>query len=103
STSRIPIRSPFVIKRRRRPTHPGELLREEMLPNTGTTQVELAARLGVSRRTVSKIVHERRPITPDMAIRLARAFPNQTADFWLSMQAAVDLWDAEQGDVVIDI
>ena len=85
-----------MIKRMRRPTHPGELLREEMLPNTGTTQVELAARLGVSRRTVSEIVHERRPITPDMAIRLARAFPNQTADFWLSMQAAVDIWDAEQ-------
>src|SRR5262245_56770808 len=80
----------------RRPTHPGELLLEQLLPNTGTTQVELAARLGVSRRTVSEMFHERRHITPDMAIRLARAFPNQTADFWLSMQAAVDLWDAEQ-------
>ena len=55
-----------------------------------------ARRVETLRRTVSEIVHERRPITPDMAIRLARAFPNQTADFWLSMQAAVDIWDAEQ-------
>jgi addiction module HigA family antidote len=80
-------------KRKRRPTHPGELLREETLPAAGLTQTELAARLGVSRRTVHELIHERRPVTPDMAHRLARVF-NTTPEFWLRLQQAVDIWDA---------
>jgi addiction module HigA family antidote len=80
-------------KPRRRPTHPGELLREETLPAAGLTQSELAPRLGVSRRTVSELLHERRPVTPDMAHRLARVF-NTTPEFWLRLQQAVDIWDA---------
>jgi addiction module HigA family antidote len=58
--------------RKRRPTHPGEILREDVLPAAGLTQDKLARLLGVSRRTVSEILHERRPVTTDMAHRLAR-------------------------------
>lgn len=78
----------------RRPTHPGVVLREDVLPELRVTQAELAEQLGVSRRTVSEIVHERRPITPDMAIRLGK-FCGNGPRLWLNMQQAVDLWELE--------
>lgn len=78
----------------RTPTHPGALLREVVLPELGITQGELAARLGVSRRTVSEILHERRPVTPDMAIRLGKLLGNG-AGLWLRMQQALDVWQLE--------
>lgn len=78
----------------RRPTHPGEILREDVLPELGITQGELAKKLNVSRRTVSEIVHERRPITPDMAIRLGR-FCGNGAQIWLKIQTTFDLWELE--------
>jgi addiction module HigA family antidote len=52
--------------RKRRPTHPGEILREDVLPAAGLTQDKLASLLGVSRRTISEILQERRPVTTDM-------------------------------------
>lgn len=79
----------------RAPTHPGTLLRKVVLPELGVTQGELADRLGVSRRTVSEILHERRPVTPDMAIRLGKLLGNG-AGLWLRMQQAVDVWTLEQ-------
>jgi addiction module HigA family antidote len=79
----------------RRPTHPGELLREETLPAAGLSQSELAGRLGISRRTVNDLVHERRSINPDLAHRLARVF-NTTPEFWLRLQEAVDVWETLQ-------
>ena len=78
--------------RKRRPTHPGEILREDVLPAAGLTQDKLAKLLGVSRRTVSEILHERRPVTTDMAHRLARAF-GTSPEMWLGLQQDVDLWD----------
>jgi len=78
--------------RKRRPTHPGEILREDILPAARLTQTELARQLGTSRRSVSQIIHERRPVTPDMAHRLARVFGN-SPEFWLNMQQAVDVWE----------
>ena len=81
----------------RRPTHPGELLREETLPATGLTQSELASRLGVSRRIVNDLVHERRSINPDLAHRLARVF-NTTPEFWLRLQEGVDVWETLQAN-----
>ncbi len=78
---------------KRRPTHPGALLREEIMPATGLTQKELAARLGVSRLTVNEIVNEKRSVSPDLAHRLARVF-NTTPQLWLNMQQAVDTWEA---------
>ena len=77
------------------PTHPGELLREEIMPATKLTQEQLANRLGVSRRTINEIVGGKRSVTADMAHRLARLF-NTTPEFWLGLQQDVDLWKAAQ-------
>jgi addiction module HigA family antidote len=79
-------------RRKRRPTHPGELLRKEVLPAAGLTQTQLAQHMGVSRRTVAALLHEKRGVTPDLAHRLARVF-HTTPDVWLTMQQAVDMWD----------
>lgn len=76
-----------------RPTHPGEMLREDFLPDYGLTVMALARALGVSRQTVNEILRERRAVSPEMALRLARVFGN-SAEFWLNAQRAVDLWDA---------
>jgi antitoxin HigA-1 len=77
------------------PTHPGELLGEEIMPAVPLTQEQLADRLGVSRRTVNEIVGKKRSVTADMAHRLARLF-NTTPEFWLGLQQDVDLWNAQQ-------
>ncbi len=82
-------------KRKIRPSHPGEMLREDFLIDYGLTASGLAKALGVSRQTVNELLRERRAISPEMAIRLARLFGN-TAEFWLNAQRAVDLWDAEK-------
>jgi addiction module HigA family antidote len=79
----------------RAPSHPGALLRDVVLPELEITQGEFADRLGVSRRTISKIQHERRPVTPDMAIRLGKLLGNG-AGLWLRMQLAVDVWSLDQ-------
>lgn len=76
-------------------THPGELLREEIMPAANLTQDALAQRLGVSRRTVNEIVGEKRSVTADMAHRLARLF-DTTPEFWLGLQQDVDLQKAHQ-------
>ncbi len=80
-------------RRKRKPTHPGELIREDLLPETSLSQARLAVLMGVSRKTIADLVHERRRVTPDIAYRLARVF-NSTPEMWLNMQQAVDLWDA---------
>jgi len=78
--------------RKRRPTHPGELLREEGLPAAGITAMQLAQRMGIAPRTVTALMHEKRGVTPDLAHRLARVF-HTTPDVWLTMQQAVDVWE----------
>lgn len=78
-----------------RPTHPGEMLREDFLPDYRLTATSLAVALGVSRQTVNELLRERRAVSPEMALRLARLFGN-TPEFWLNAQRAVDLWDAAQ-------
>lgn len=80
--------------KKRKPTHPGEILREDVLPALNITQVELAKRLGVSRLTVSELLHEKRTLSPDMALRLAKLL-NTTPESWLRMQQALDLWELE--------
>jgi addiction module HigA family antidote len=80
---------------RRRPTHPGEMLREDYLPDYALTVAGLAEALGVSRQTVNELLRERRALSPEMALRLSRLFGN-SPEFWLSAQCAVDLWDAAQ-------
>ncbi len=80
----------------RRPTHPGEMLHEDFMPDYGLTVTTLAEAVGVSRQSINELLRERRALSPEMALRLARLFSN-TPDFWLNAQRAVDLWDAEQG------
>ncbi len=81
--------------RKIRPTHPGEMLREDFLPDYGLTVSRFAKALGVSRQTVNELLRERRAVSPEMALRLSRLFGN-TPEFWLNAQRAVDLWDAAQ-------
>jgi len=71
------------------------MLREDFLPGYGLTVSGLAEAIGVSRQSVNELLRERRAISPDMALRLARLFGN-TAEFWLNAQRAVDLWDTAQ-------
>ena len=79
----------------RRPTHPGAILREDVLPGLDITQGRLAELLGVSRLTVSQLLHEHRALSPDMAMRLEKLI-GASAESWLRMQEAVDLWEARQ-------
>ncbi|HXC40434.1 MAG TPA: HigA family addiction module antitoxin [Burkholderiales bacterium] len=80
---------------KRKPTHPGEILREDVLPALSMTQTEFARRLGVSRLSVSELLLEKRGLSADMAIRVGR-LTNTTPESWLRMQEAVDLWELEQ-------
>jgi len=80
-------------KRQVRPTHPGEMLREDFLPDYDLTVTGLAEAIGVSRQTVNELLRSRRGVSPEMALRLGRLFGN-TPEFWLNAQRAVDLWDA---------
>jgi addiction module HigA family antidote len=79
----------------RRPTHPGEMLREDFLSDYGLTASRLAEALRVSRQTVNELLRERRSVSPEMALRLGKLFGN-SPEFWLNAQRAVDLWDAAQ-------
>jgi len=79
----------------RRPTHPGSIIKEDYLLPLSITIKDMAANLGISRKTLSKIINERGAITPDMALRLSRAF-DTTPDFWLNLQKNFDLWQAEK-------
>jgi addiction module HigA family antidote len=79
----------------RKPTHPGEMLREDFLPDYGLTVAGLAEFLGVSRQSVNELLRERRAVSPEMALRLARLFGN-SPEFWMNAQRSVDLWIAAQ-------
>ena len=78
----------------RKPTHPGAVLREDVLPDLGWTQGELATRLLVSRVTVSDILNEKKAVTAEMAVRISRAVGGST-ESWLRMQEALDIWEVE--------
>ena len=79
--------------RKVRPTHPGEMLREDFMRDYGLSISSLAKALGVSRQTVNELLRERRAVSPEMALRLSRLFGN-TPEFWLNAQRAIDLWEA---------
>lgn len=86
---------PNLTDMKRRPTHPGEMLREDFLPDYNLSVSALAKALGVSRQSMNELLRERRDVSPEMALRLARLFGN-SAEFWVNAQRAVDLWDAAQ-------
>jgi len=74
----------------RKPLHPGEILREQFMTDFGVSINRLARDLRVPPTRISEIVNERRAITPDTALRLARYF-GTTAEFWMTLQSAYDL------------
>lgn len=78
------------------PPHPGEILGEEILKPLGISIVNAAKHLGISRKTLSKILHGRGSITPEMAVRLEKVFSNPSATVWLGMQNDYDLWHIKQ-------
>ena len=82
-------------QRKVRPTHPGEMLREDFLPDYELTVSSFAKALGVSRQTVNELLRERRAVSPSMALCLSRLF-GTGPEFWLNAQRAIDLWDAER-------
>ena len=76
----------------RKPTHPGAVLREDILPEIGLSVSAMARRLCMSRQSLHRILAEEQPITPATALKLAKML-NTTPDVWLNMQRAVDLWE----------
>lgn len=78
-----------------RPVHPGEVLREDVLPAVGRTKVEIAQMLRISRQTLYDILGERQPVTPSMALRFARMFGG-SPEAWLNMQRNYDLAIAQR-------
>ena len=79
---------------KRQPTHPGTIIKEDYLEPLSITITNMAKILGISRKTLSKIINKKGAITPDMALRLSRAF-NTSSLFWLNLQRNYDLWLAE--------
>lgn len=84
------------MEQRLKPVHPGEVLREEFLVPMGLSQSRVALSIGVHPRRINEIVHEKRAVTADTALRLAKLF-GTSAKFWLGLQADYDL------DVAIDL
>ncbi|MEW5422651.1 HigA family addiction module antitoxin [Amorphus sp. 3PC139-8] len=77
------------------PMHPGELLREDVLPALDVSKAELARTLGISRQTLYDLINERQPVTAEMAVRLGKAL-GSSPRFWLDLQRAFDLAAAER-------
>jgi antitoxin HigA-1 len=77
------------------PTHPGALLREDILPALGMTKVQIADALGISRQHLYDILSEKKPVSAETAARLGAAF-GDGPEVWLQMQAAFDAWNARR-------
>ena len=77
------------------PTHPGELLREDVIPATGRSKAEIARLLGISRQHLYDILDEKKPVSPATAVRLGKLFGDGAA-VWIRMQGAYDAWHAER-------
>src|ERR1700675_3724421 len=94
----------YVAKRNpaRCPTHPGALLREDIIPATGHSVAEICELLGISRQNVYNILNERKPVSPNVAVRLGKLF-GDGAGIWTRMQAAYDTWHAERTEDVSHI
>ena len=83
---------------KRKPVHPGNVLKEDVLVPLGLTVTEAAIDLGVSRKTLSELINEKASLSPDMAIRIAKA-TKTSPESWLNMQSKLDLWISEQKDL----
>ena len=90
------MREDIVIEQPNRcPTHPGVLLREEVLPALDSSVTDAARKLRVSRQTLHRVLSGKMAVTPEMAVRLGK-FCGNGPGLWLRMQAAYDLWHAER-------
>ena len=78
------------------PAHPGEILKELIIDALGLTITDTANHLNISRKTLSKVLNARGAITPEMAVRLELVFGKPSADHWLRLQNAYDLWQMRQ-------
>ena len=83
------------------PLHPGELLKEDFIEplianQSGLSIAQVAKNLGVNRNTLFNLMQGQNGISPSMAVRLEKAFPNTDAEFWLNLQKMYDLWQAKQ-------
>lgn len=78
------------------PAHPGEILKELVIEPLGLTITQVSENLHISRKTLSKVINGHGAITPEMAVRLEMAFAKPSADHWLRLQNAYDLWNARQ-------
>lgn len=78
-----------------KPTHPGAIIRQDYMEPLSLTVTALAAHLGVSRKHLSQVLHEKSKVTSGLALRLSRAF-NTTPELWLNLQRKRDLWEAER-------
>lgn len=79
----------------RKPTHPGEVLLEDVIKPLGLTITEAAKNLGVTRKTLSELINQKASLSPVMAVRIAKATAT-SPESWLKMQTKLDLWDALQ-------
>lgn len=86
----------------RAPTHPGEMLLEEFIVPLGATQTEVAKRIRVSYPRLNEIIHGKRGITPNTALRLEKVF-GMNAEFWLNLQTAWDLYVEKQSSAAKEI
>ena len=84
-----------MIPKRRRPTHPGEVLLKEFLIPTDTTQIDLARSMGVPVQRINTLIAGKRGITASTALLLAQQL-GTSPEFWMNLQASVDLYDATQ-------
>jgi addiction module HigA family antidote len=84
------------------PTHPGALLREDVIPAIGRTKTEIARHLGISRQYLHDILREKKRVSPAMAVRLGKLFGDGAA-VWVRMQGAYDTWHAEREEDVSKI
>ena len=85
------------------PPHPGETLREDVLPELGLTVTQAAEELGINRVTLSRVLNGKAGISIDLALRLEAWLDGQTAESWLKGQLAFDLWQAEQHRPVVSV
>jgi len=79
----------------RKPTHPGEVLREDVLDELGITVTRAAECLGVTRKALSEFINGRSRLSMDMAVRIGKA-TDTTPESWVNMQVKLDLWEAKQ-------
>jgi addiction module HigA family antidote len=93
---------PILVPSNRRPIAPGAVLREDFLEPLDLTQGRAAEALGVDRTSLNELLNGRRNVTTEMALRLGHAF-GTSPQYWLNLQIALDLFDAQQSEVAAEI